>query len=288
MAAPKPSITPAVHRRVSESNGSQEDAWCLYSPARSTTVRCRRGSRRFEAPTRVADGRFGAALLTGRPRGGVRAAIGRPEDGASTAAVTGADVEGQIRPSRWPTGRSGAGREPYPGVRELDCGRPGRTHCPSCRRCRPSCARELDKALARPAAQQPEWPDPEQTKRVRARAGERAADHRAAPRSTGCKSRLADGRPRRGLPAPGRRLRGDVRATPSRTSAPTCARCCRWPSCSPTARACRWSRSARIAGQYAKPRSAATDALGLPVYRGDIINSLVAKPELRVPGSRAG
>ena len=35
----------------------------------------------------------------------------------------------------------------------------------------------------------------------------------------------------------------------------------------------------RIAGQYAKPRSAATDALGLPVYRGDIINSLVAKPE---------
>ncbi|WP_020657734.1 class II 3-deoxy-7-phosphoheptulonate synthase [Amycolatopsis benzoatilytica] len=39
----------------------------------------------------------------------------------------------------------------------------------------------------------------------------------------------------------------------------------------------------RIAGQYAKPRSSGTDALGLPVYRGDIINSLVPKPELRVP-----
>ena len=30
----------------------------------------------------------------------------------------------------------------------------------------------------------------------------------------------------------------------------------------------------RIAGQYAKPRSAPIDALGLPSYRGDIINSL--------------
>ena len=32
----------------------------------------------------------------------------------------------------------------------------------------------------------------------------------------------------------------------------------------------------RIAGQYAKPRSAPLDALGLPSYRGDIVNSLVA------------
>jgi hypothetical protein len=42
-------------------------------------------------------------------------------------------------------------------------------------------------------------------------------------------------------------------------------------------------RVGRIAGQYAKPRSSGTDALGLPVYRGDIINSLVATPEARVP-----
>jgi 3-deoxy-7-phosphoheptulonate synthase len=39
----------------------------------------------------------------------------------------------------------------------------------------------------------------------------------------------------------------------------------------------------RIAGQYAKPRSAALDALGLPSYRGDIVNSLVADPAARVP-----
>ncbi|MFD0747544.1 class II 3-deoxy-7-phosphoheptulonate synthase [Phytohabitans flavus] len=39
---------------------------------------------------------------------------------------------------------------------------------------------------------------------------------------------------------------------------------------------------ARVAGQYTKPRSAMTDALGLPSYRGDMINSLEATPEARV------
>ena len=38
----------------------------------------------------------------------------------------------------------------------------------------------------------------------------------------------------------------------------------------------------RVAGQYTKPRSAATDALGLPVYRGDMINSLEADAHARV------
>src|SRR6266498_5297454 len=40
---------------------------------------------------------------------------------------------------------------------------------------------------------------------------------------------------------------------------------------------------ARVAGQYTKPRSSEVDHLGLPVYRGDIINSLVATPEARIP-----
>lgn len=40
---------------------------------------------------------------------------------------------------------------------------------------------------------------------------------------------------------------------------------------------------ARVAGQYTKPRSNELDALGLPVYRGDMINSLDATPEARVP-----
>ncbi len=39
---------------------------------------------------------------------------------------------------------------------------------------------------------------------------------------------------------------------------------------------------ARVAGQYTKPRSNDTDAFGLPVYRGDMINSLETTPEARV------
>jgi len=38
----------------------------------------------------------------------------------------------------------------------------------------------------------------------------------------------------------------------------------------------------RIAGQYAKPRSAELDALGLPSYRGDLVNSLDPTPQARV------
>jgi 3-deoxy-7-phosphoheptulonate synthase len=40
---------------------------------------------------------------------------------------------------------------------------------------------------------------------------------------------------------------------------------------------------ARIAGQYAKPRSAAIDALGLPSYRGDMINALAPTAAARRP-----
>jgi 3-deoxy-7-phosphoheptulonate synthase len=39
---------------------------------------------------------------------------------------------------------------------------------------------------------------------------------------------------------------------------------------------------ARVAGQYTKPRSSPLDALGLPAYRGDMINSLDPTPEARV------
>ena len=40
---------------------------------------------------------------------------------------------------------------------------------------------------------------------------------------------------------------------------------------------------ARIAGQYAKPRSRPIDALGLPSYRGDMVNDLEPTPEARRP-----
>jgi 3-deoxy-7-phosphoheptulonate synthase len=38
----------------------------------------------------------------------------------------------------------------------------------------------------------------------------------------------------------------------------------------------------RVAGQYTKPRSSETDSLGLPAYRGDMINSLVPTVEARI------
>ncbi|MDQ0988118.1 3-deoxy-7-phosphoheptulonate synthase [Streptomyces sp. V2I9] len=39
----------------------------------------------------------------------------------------------------------------------------------------------------------------------------------------------------------------------------------------------------RLAGQYAKPRSQAVDGLGLPVYRGDIVNAATPDAGARVP-----
>ena len=39
----------------------------------------------------------------------------------------------------------------------------------------------------------------------------------------------------------------------------------------------------RVAGQYAKPRSSDLDALGLPSYRGDMVNSLEPVLEKRIP-----
>src|SRR5258706_14388462 len=39
---------------------------------------------------------------------------------------------------------------------------------------------------------------------------------------------------------------------------------------------------ARVAGQYTKPRSSPLDSLGLPAYRGDMINSLEPTAEARV------
>lgn len=39
----------------------------------------------------------------------------------------------------------------------------------------------------------------------------------------------------------------------------------------------------RVAGQYAKPRSKQTDALGLPAYRGDMVNALEPDDDARRP-----
>src|SRR5689334_25277255 len=39
----------------------------------------------------------------------------------------------------------------------------------------------------------------------------------------------------------------------------------------------------RMAGQYAKPRSSDTDALGLPAYRGDMVNDVTPTVPARTP-----
>ena len=113
------------------------------------------------------------------------------------------------------------------------------------------------------------------------RCSRRAAGDGARARSTSCRTSWP--------PSPAAR-RSCCRAataprptstTPSRTSAATSAPCCRWPSCSPTARRMPVVKVARIAGQYAKPRSSDIDSLGLPSYRGDIINSLATTPTPR-------
>lgn len=146
----------------------------------------------------------------------------------------------------------------------------------------PELRTRLDKALELPAAQQPEWPDPDATRRVRA-VLESVPPITVPAEIDRLKGRLA-------MVARGEAFLlqgGDCAETFESNTEPHIRANLRtllqmavvltYGASLPVVKV------GRIAGQYAKPRSAATDALGLPVYRGDIINSLVAKPELRVP-----
>ena len=133
-----------------------------------------------------------------------------------------------------------------------------------------------------PAAQQPQWPDPEQVLAVR-------AVLEAVPPVTvpGEVDRLAD---QLGAVARGEafllqggdcaetfvdntepHIRGNIRTLLQMAVVLT------YGASLPVVKV------ARIAGQYAKPRSSPTDALGLPSYRGDIINSLQRDAAARVP-----
>jgi 3-deoxy-7-phosphoheptulonate synthase len=146
----------------------------------------------------------------------------------------------------------------------------------------PTLRKSLDDALRRPAAQQPEWPDAEVVGRVRT---------------------VLESVPPITVPAEVDRLRerlaavangeafllqgGDCAETFSSNTEPhirgnirtllQMAVVLTYGASLPVVKV------GRIAGQYAKPRSKPTDALGLPVYRGDIVNSLVATPEARIP-----
>lgn len=139
----------------------------------------------------------------------------------------------------------------------------------------------LDEALSRPAAQQPEWPEPDRVRDVRT---------------------VMENAPPITMPAEVDRL-GEQLAAVARGEAfllqgGDCAETFAENTESHVRANIRTLlqmamilthvgglpvvKIGRLAGQYAKPRSSTTDSLGLPVYRGDMINSLVPTPRSRI------
>jgi 3-deoxy-7-phosphoheptulonate synthase len=135
-------------------------------------------------------------------------------------------------------------------------------------------------ALARPAVQQPAWEDPEYVARVRAlletvppiavptevdalqdRLGTVARGEAFLLQGGDCAETFADNTEAH--------LRGTLRTLLQMAVVLT------YGTSMPVIKV------GRIAGQYAKPRSSDTDAVGLPSYRGDMINALEPTAEAR-------
>jgi 3-deoxy-7-phosphoheptulonate synthase len=145
-----------------------------------------------------------------------------------------------------------------------------------------SAAPQVDAWRDRPAAQQPRWPDPEALARI-------AADLRAMPP-------LVVAHEVRTLRA---RLAGVARGEAFLLQGGHCAETFAGSTANQVRDLLRTLlqmalvltygaslpvvKVGRIAGQFAKPRSADTDALGLPSYRGDAVNDITPDPALRVP-----
>ncbi len=140
----------------------------------------------------------------------------------------------------------------------------------------------LDDALSRPAAQQPDWPDPVHVAHVRT-VLESVPPVTLPPEIDRLQARLADVAEGRAFLLQG----GDCAETFVDNTEPHIRATIR--TILQMAIVLTYGASlpvvkiGRIAGQYAKPRSSATDALGLPSYRGDIVNSLAADPVARIP-----
>src|SRR6476469_9952025 len=140
----------------------------------------------------------------------------------------------------------------------------------------------LDEALSRPATQQPEWPDSTDVAHVRT-VLESVPPVTLPPEVDRLHRRLADVAEGRAFLLQG----GDCAETFIDNTEPHIRATIRtllqmavvltYGASMPVVKV------GRIAGQYAKPRTAPLDALGLPSYRGDIVNSLVAEPAARVP-----
>jgi 3-deoxy-7-phosphoheptulonate synthase len=137
-------------------------------------------------------------------------------------------------------------------------------------------------ALARPAVQQPSWPDPDLVARVRAlletvppiavptevdtlqrRLGTVARGEAFLLQGGDCAETFADNTEAH--------LRGTIRTLLQMAVVLT------YGTSMPVVKV------GRIAGQYAKPRSADNDAAGLPSYRGDMVNALEPTAEARRP-----
>jgi len=140
----------------------------------------------------------------------------------------------------------------------------------------------LDAALAAPAAQQPEWPSadavrgvrallesvppitvPDEVSQLRGRLGEVANGRAFMLQGGDCAETFVDNTEPH--------LRANIRTLLQMAVVLT------YGASMPVVKV------GRLAGQYAKPRSAPTDAFGLPSYRGDMINSLIQEPAARVP-----
>ncbi|NMH99451.1 class II 3-deoxy-7-phosphoheptulonate synthase [Pseudonocardia acidicola] len=140
----------------------------------------------------------------------------------------------------------------------------------------------LDEALSRSAAQQPEWPDPAQVEHVRT-VLESVPPVTLPPEVDRLQDRLAAVARGEAFLLQG----GDCAETFVDNTEPHIRATIR--TLLQMAIVLTYGASVpvvkvgRIAGQYAKPRSSPVDALGLPSYRGDIVNSLVADPAARIP-----
>jgi 3-deoxy-7-phosphoheptulonate synthase len=140
---------------------------------------------------------------------------------------------------------------------------------------------KLDAALSLPAAQQPNWPDPNAVRNIRTvlesvppitvptevdllrdQLGAVARGEAFLLQGGDCAETFADNTEQH--------LRGNIRTLLQMAVVLT------YGSSLPVVKV------GRVAGQYAKPRSAPIDALGLPSYRGDMINSLAPTAEERV------
>jgi 3-deoxy-7-phosphoheptulonate synthase len=140
----------------------------------------------------------------------------------------------------------------------------------------------LDSALSRPAAQQPEWPEPQRLGHVRAvlesvppvtlppevdrlqeRLGAVARGEAFLMQGGDCAETFVDNTEPH--------IRATIRTLLQMSVVLT------YGASTPVVKV------GRIAGQYAKPRSSPVDALGLPSYRGDIVNAITPDAAARVP-----